>query len=274
MTFIAQDPLLGAVDLSIPDNAGSGPFNLTTGKMGRQSFFGQRLKAYDPNLGGGEFIYVQAGAANVSGQTISSITSTGGIATVTTASAHGLTPGAVVILAGQVPTSYIGTWTIATVPSTTTYTINHGNTTLGAATTVGTYTYGPIFPGSLVSLTDTLSSGAVVTVAAPYAGTANTGQRLAVAYVGLTANQYGWVQTDGVAVTNVSAGAPASGNPVYCGTSGAVTPTAAAGKQVIGATFASAVSGVVGQGSQAVTLLSSQALVRLSGAVAVQTQIT
>jgi len=217
-------------------------------------------------------VFAQVTAANVAGQTISSITTSNGVATVTTGSAHGLIVGAVVILAGQVPSAYSGTWTVATVPSTTTYTFVHGNTTLGATTTQGTYTVGAVQPAQVCALSFSLSGGAIVAAAAPYAGTANTGNAIGVSLVGLTAGQFGWIQVQGVAVVQ-TAGAPASGGAVYAGATGAVTPTAAAGKQVIGAVYASAVSQVIGSGSAAVTLSATQALVYLNRP-SMQTQIT
>jgi hypothetical protein len=276
MAYIASGALAGLVDLTIVDNTGPGPFNLGGGgvTLGRQSFYFQTVPATDSNLGGGEFVYAKNSTANTAGAAISSITtaSNTGIATVTTGSAHGLTPGAQVILIGQTPSGYSGTWVVATVPSTTTFTFVHGNLNLAATTVQGTFTFGALFPGVLVSFTNALSGGVNITSAAVAASTGNTGTTLGVAQTGLLLNQWGWFQTKGMAITN-TAGAPAIGNPAYLGTAGAVTPTAAAGKQVINATYASAVSAVIGSGTSAQTLLATQALVMLNNP-AVQTQIT
>lgn len=275
MAFVATDALLGVVDLSIVDPTGPGPFNLAGGgtTTGRQSFYLQKVRGTDINLGGGEFVYAKNSTANVAGQTISSITTAANtsIATVTTGSAHGLQVGAVVVLTGQVPNGYVGTWTVTSVPTTTTFTFNHGNVNLGATTTQGTYTYGALFPGVLVSFSSALTNGVAVVSAGAAASTGNTGTTLGVAISGLLNGQWGWFQVEGVAIVN-TAGAPAIGNPVGLGTAGAITPTLAAGKQIINATYASAVSAVIGSGSAAQTLSATQALVTLNNP-AVQTQI-
>lgn len=275
MAYIATDALFGVVDLTTVDPTGPGAFNLTGGGVtsGRQSFYLQKVKGTDINLGGGEFVYAKNSTANVAGASISSITTAANtsIATVTTGSAHGLQAGAQVILTGQVPNTYAGTWKILTVPSTTTFTIDTGTTGAGATTTQGTFTYGALFPGVLVSFSNALTSGAAVVSAGIAASTGNTGTSLGVAISGLLNGQWGWFQVSGVAIVN-TAGAPAVGNPVGLGTAGAVTPTLAAGKQIINATYASTVSAVIGSGSAAQTLTATQALVTLNNP-AVQTQI-
>jgi hypothetical protein len=61
MTFIKYDPLIGVVDLTAVDTQGPGPLNLVNGTgSGRQSFYMEVMHGYDPNLGGGEFVYAQA----------------------------------------------------------------------------------------------------------------------------------------------------------------------------------------------------------------------
>jgi len=276
MAFVASGSLMGLVDLTIADNTGPGPFSLTSTAptYGRQSYYLQKVSAVDSVLGGAEFIYAKNVTANVTGAAISSITTAANtsIATVTTGTAHGLTPGSQVIFTGQTPSSYSGTWVIISVPSTTTFTFSHGNVNLGATTVQGTYTSGAVIPGALCSLTTSLSSGVLTNSAGPAASTANSGRMLCVANTGLLVNQWGWFQTQGLAVVN-TAGAPAVDGSVYLGTAGAVTPTAAAGKQVIGASYASVVSSVVGTGTSARTLLATQALVMIDSP-AVQTQIT
>jgi len=268
MAYSIVDPQAGIVNLYDADPVGPGPFNLAGGgvTLGRESFYFQKVKAVDPILGGGEFIYAKNSTANGAGQTISSATTAAGtsIATVTTASAHGLQPGAMVIMAGQVPSGYVGTWKVLTVPSTTTFTIDHGSTNLGALTTVGTYTYGVIQPSSLVSFSNAITSGLAIVSAGLAASTASTGTTLGFALIGLLNGQWGWFQVGGVAVATISAGTPASADPVYLGTAGKVTPTQANGKQIINAQFAAAVSQTLGSGSAAVTLTSTQALVLIN----------
>ncbi|MCA8026413.1 hypothetical protein [Burkholderia cepacia] len=71
-------------------------------------------------------------------QTISSITSVGTTATLTTAQAHGLTTGDQVTISGATPSQYNGTYTI-TVTSPTTFTYVMASAPGGSATVVGTY---------------------------------------------------------------------------------------------------------------------------------------
>ncbi len=151
MSYVSSDSLLGLVDFYAADTIGVGPSNLVGGAstMGRESFYSMKVKGVDSNLGsGGEFVYAKNTTANVAGQTITSITTGAGssTATLTAGAAHGLQVGAVIVLTGQVPSGYVGTWTVLSVPSTTTLTFNHGSANLGATTTQGTYTYGAIFP--------------------------------------------------------------------------------------------------------------------------------
>ena len=268
MAYIYVDSMFGEVDLTTADNAGPGPFSLTgtnAGKMGRQSFLGQTVRGYDTNLGGGEFMFLAGPTTNTTGQTISSITISGSTATVTTGSAHGLLVGAVVILSGQAPAAYAGTFTVLTVPSTTTFTyaISGSSVPVTSATTVGTYVNGTIQVGQVCEITSTISNGAVVLTATPWAGTSLSGKTLCVALTSLTANQYGWFQIEGIAIT-ATAGAPAAGNVVNFSATGIVQPTVVASKQVINATYASAVSQTIGTGASAVTLGSAQALVLLN----------
>lgn len=69
VNFIAYDPLLGAVSLMNVDTVGPGPENLTGGTgAGRMSFSFERIRGYDVNLGGGEFIYAQAAATISAGE--------------------------------------------------------------------------------------------------------------------------------------------------------------------------------------------------------------
>ena len=65
-------------------------------------------------------------------------TSSGTTATMTTASAHGLAVGDLVTIAGVTPSGYNGTYLVATVPTTTTYTVTTSGSNLGASTVSGT----------------------------------------------------------------------------------------------------------------------------------------
>lgn len=68
MPFIAYDPLLGEVKLTDVDTAGPGPVNLVNGTgSGRMSFSMEVLRGYDPALGGGEFVFAQAGGTIAAG---------------------------------------------------------------------------------------------------------------------------------------------------------------------------------------------------------------
>lgn len=268
MTFVAYDNTMGAVDLSIADNLSPGPFNLVgTQGSSRMSFPGEILKGYDVNLGGGEFIYARNTTANVTGQTISSGTYSGstGLVTITTGSAHGMLPGAVVIMVGQAPAAYAGTYVVG-VPSTTTFTYTPAQVPVGAIITVGTYTNSFIQPGHVCEFTYGLTNGVTTVVATPWTSTTLQGKALAVAYTPLLLNQYGWFQIEGMAVTGVISGqTPAAGNRIFGGAvNGFSTPTAAVSAQMVNATYASAVSQTVGTGNASVTLNAQQAVVFLN----------
>ena len=84
----------------------------------------------------GASAYSETSAA---GQTINSITSSTTTATVTTAAPHGLAVNDWVYLYGQTTVMYSGTYQIATVPSTTTYTYTLLATTTSPASVVGAY---------------------------------------------------------------------------------------------------------------------------------------
>lgn len=66
------------------------------------------------------------------------VTYASGVATATTASAHGLTAGQYVKLSGVVPAAYNGTVVVLSVPTTTTFTYAPVSTPGGSATTQGT----------------------------------------------------------------------------------------------------------------------------------------
>lgn len=78
-------------------------------------------------------------ATTSTAQTISSITHVGAVATLTTASAHGLITGNRVTITGASSSEYNGTYVI-TVTGTTTFTYTMASTPASDATVVGTYT--------------------------------------------------------------------------------------------------------------------------------------
>lgn len=68
MSFIAYDPLLGAVKLTDIDPTGPGPLNLVAGTgSSRMNFSFEILRGYDANLGGGEFVFAQASGTLTAG---------------------------------------------------------------------------------------------------------------------------------------------------------------------------------------------------------------
>lgn len=188
MAFVYTNPLLGEVDLTTIDPAGPGFQNLVAGTgSGRMNFYNQVVTGYDPNLGGGEFVYAKFS--------------------------------------------------------------------------------GTIAAGTVVELTPSISGGQIITQATAWAGTANTGRPLAVAVASGAANQWGWFQVSGNAVCTVQ-GTPAAGNPMYWQAAGVISATGVASKQVLGAVAATGVSQTIGQGSTAVTLSSTQAVVQIMRPIA------
>ncbi|KKB61547.1 hypothetical protein WM40_22670 [Robbsia andropogonis] len=183
MAFTKLDPLIGMVGLGTVDPVAPGVFPAGSGRM---SFPQELVQAYDPNLGGGEFMVVYAPAL--------------------------------------------------------------------------------LAPGTIVQINQVLSNGVMTAQAVPWTGTANASEPLGVVYQAITAGGYGWVQVQGNAVVNVS-GAPVAGNPVYWQAAGVVSPTAVAGKQVLGAKFGSAPGVTIGQGSNAMVLTSTQAIITMQRSV-------
>ncbi len=78
-----------------------------------------------------------------SGQTVNSATISGQVATITTASAHGLVVGQPVNMTGFTPSQFNGSYAVVSVPTTTTFTVQLPVTNLPAnnATVQGSYTY-------------------------------------------------------------------------------------------------------------------------------------
>lgn len=185
MAFVALNDVLGEVDLTAIDTAGPGYQNLVSGTgSGRMNFYSQVVAGYDPNLGGGEFMYLQ----------------------------------------------YSGT----------------------------------IVAGTVCEITPSIASGAIILKATAWAGTTITGRPLCVAVAATGANtQFGWFQVGGNAVCTVQ-GAPAAGNPMYWQAAGVISPTGVAGKQIVNAMAATAVSQTIGQGSSAVALSATQAVVTVN----------
>ena len=81
------------------------------------------------------------GYTSYAGATISTITFVTTTATLTTATAHGLTTGNTVFITGTTPAAYSGTFVI-TVTGTTTFTYTMLSTPANNATVMGSYTYG------------------------------------------------------------------------------------------------------------------------------------
>lgn len=133
---------------------------------------------------------------------------------------------------------------------------------------------GTITAGTIVQFNNSLNaSGQIVNQAVAWAGTANSGDILGVAVAATGASgQWGWFQVGGNAIVNVS-GAPVSGNPAYWQAAGVISPTAVAGKQVIGCKFATAPAITLGSGASAIVLSGTQAVATLE-IPCVQTQIT
>jgi hypothetical protein len=124
---------------------------------------------------------------------------------------------------------------------------------------------GTITAGGVCELTATsVNSGARIDVSAqPWAGAANSGKPLGVALAAMTAGQWGWIQTEGIAVTNTN-GTVAAGDKQSWQASGVISSTVVASKGVLNALAASANGATYGSGSGAVTLSSSQSLILLN----------
>lgn len=137
------------------------------------------------------------------------------------------------------------------------------DTALGGGEFVYAQASGTLAAGAVCQFNQSIVNGSIVNAAAAWAGTANGGDVIGVAMANLTVGQWGWFQIGGNAIVNVS-GAPVAGNPVYWQAAGVVSPTAVAGKQVEGAKFATAPAVTLGQGSNAYTLASTQAVVLLN----------
>lgn len=259
MTFVLTTPRAGIVDLTSVALANSlgQPGIAQLPSVTTEPQFGEIVDGWDPNLGGGEFIYARCATTVVAAQTISSITVSAGTATLTTGSAHGLVPGSVIVISGAVPAAYNGTLMVLTVPSSTTLTF--ATTATASATTVGTYIVS-IGAGQVCELAYTLTNGTMVITATPWAGTANTAKPLGFALVNIAPGQAGWFQISGITVAVVQ-GTVTNGSAIYWQANGTVSNTVVAGKQVQSATAASAAGVTINSGSSAIVLNSIQALI-------------
>lgn len=114
MAFVAYDPILGEVDLSIVDNGGPGPFSIpgTTGATyGRNSQYFGELRGYDVRLGGGAFVYAAYGATLVAGAVVQFTESLSGGLLITTANAWtGTANAGAPIGVAVAPTGGTGNW--------------------------------------------------------------------------------------------------------------------------------------------------------------------
>ena len=72
-----------------------------------------------------------------------------------------------------------------------------------------------------------------------WAGTANSGQNIAVATAAIVAAKWGWYQIGGAAIVATS-GTVTAGNPLYFQTTGVVQAAAVNGKQILGMVATSA----------------------------------
>lgn len=127
---------------------------------------------------------------------------------------------------------------------------------------------GTIAAGTVCEITPSLASATIVLSATAWAGTIRTGRPLAVALVAGVAGQWGWFVTQGNVVATCQ-GAPVAGDIVYWQAAGVVSPTLVAGKQMIGAQFATAPAVTVGT-----TVLSATQAVLTINRPAAQTNIT
>lgn len=144
--------------------------------------------------------------------------------------------------------------------------------TLGAATLKYLRYSGTIAAATVCEMTPSIVGTALVDSATAWVGTANSGRTVVVALFPGIVSQYGWFIVQGFAVVT-SQGAPVAGNPAYWQAAGVVSPTAVAGKQLLGAMFAVAPSTTIGSGNTAVVLSATQAIITLNRPIA-QGQIT
>lgn len=111
MGFIAYDPILGVVKLTDVDVVGPGPLNLVNGTgAGRQSFSFETIRGYDAALGGGEFVFAQAGGTIAAGTVCQFTQSLSNGAIVDTATAWAGTANSGDIIGVAVAALTVGQW--------------------------------------------------------------------------------------------------------------------------------------------------------------------
>lgn len=125
-------------DLTVGGNAainGTGNLKVPVGTTANRT--DNKIGSFRYNNTTGQF----EGTKGISGATISTLTRSSTTATLTTATAHGLSTGDYVTVAGAVPTDYNGTYAITSTGSTS-FTYVMTTTPASNATTVGSYSYG------------------------------------------------------------------------------------------------------------------------------------
>lgn len=123
---------------------------------------------------------------------------------------------------------------------------------------------------SVCEVSPTVSGGFAVLQANKWLGTQST-VPLCVALNDGTVGQYGWFQVQGAAIATVAAAG--AGSAAFWQANGIISTTVVAGKQMLGARFASATGPTIGQGSSAVVLPGTQAVIYIDRPLA-QGQIT
>ena len=134
---------------------------------------------------------------------------------------------------------------------------------LGAVTLVYLKFSGVVAANTVCEITPVLVGVTLTHVATPWVGTANSGRPIAVALISGVAGQYGWFITQGNAVV-LAQGAPTAGAPVYWQAAGIVSPTAVAGKHLLGGVFSTAPSVTLGSGASALVLGATQAVININ----------
>lgn len=251
------------------------------------TYAGQELGIAIVSLGTNQYGWFQVGGnaivyygGTTAGQTISSISITNQTATVTTSGAHGLAVGTAVTLSGVTPSTYNGSYVIATVPSTTTFTLAYpaSNTPASNATVVGSYTY---YSGSVTGQTVSSgsASGAVATLITSAAHNLQVGNTVVVAgatptayngtyAVSAVANATSFTYTASTAPGGTTSAqptytitSPALNGQAYYSANGSLQANLVAGKHLVGGQWSLGTSGIYGQaGTGRVTLPSNQAL--------------
>jgi len=111
MSFIAYDPLLGAVKLTDIDPVGPGPVNLVAGTgSSRMSFSFEIIRGYDAALGGGEFAFAQASGTIAAGTVCQFNQSLVGGSIINSAAAWAGTAGSGDVLGVAMAAMTVGQW--------------------------------------------------------------------------------------------------------------------------------------------------------------------